>query len=77
MPLAVIAHSGDGHRTMEKSMKVEINDTYGRFHWTLLDGPDGIDEASGIADSFSEACRQIELARATIADSYKVLIFQC
>jgi hypothetical protein len=52
-------------------MKVEIySDLNGRFHWTLLDGPDGIDECAGCADSYDQACKEVTLARAAIAQQY-------
>ena len=51
-------------------MKVEIySDLCGRFHWTLFDGPvtDEMYECTGSADSYDEACKQVSLARADIA----------
>jgi hypothetical protein len=52
-------------------MKVEIyDDLYGRFHWTLLDGPDGIDGRAGSADSYDEACKEVVFARTAIAQQY-------
>ena len=52
-------------------MKVEIySDTYGLFHWTLFDGPDGIHECAGSADSYDEACKKVDIARDVIAQLF-------
>lgn len=40
-------------------MKIEILHRNGHYYWVLYDGPDGIDQYEGAADSLGSAMEQI------------------
>jgi len=55
-------------------MHIEIDDNVltGIYSWTLYDGPDGIDEFYGKANSLGEVFEQIILHRTQNALSYAI-----
>lgn len=42
-----------------------------QYHWQLHDGPDGIDDPSGISNSLGEVFETVIVTRQLIAQSYR------
>lgn len=51
-------------------MQIEIYDRDGKYHWSIYDGPDGIDFLSGICDSLGRTFEEIVKAKLLIAQQY-------
>lgn len=51
-------------------IKITLSPESSLFSWHLADGPDGIDEESGICKTLEECFAEINSARKNIANSY-------
>lgn len=55
---------------MSTLIEIRYYEASKRFHWTLIDGPEGIDEEQGWTFSLQEAFQAVSKARHRIALNY-------